>query len=429
MDKPVLSNIAAGSHYTASALNERFDALANAIANAVGRAGVAEDNSLQGNLDANTYTIVNLSAPVTANSAARLQDLNDAIEELTNGAINSTPSIQLRSDLASNSVNKGSDLIKVVATTNTVTQELVRIEAAFGAADVALAADIANTDSNLASNVADINANIAAIVTSVVLPGYIGGLGLTWATNTNITVAAGACTDTNNTVTMVGSAMTKNIGATWAAGTPQGGMAAALTATNGTWYHFFAIAKDVAGVWTCDYGFDASLTAANLKADANVIAAGFSDGSTMVYRRLGSVYYQDGTVKIRKFYQLGNSFSWTDPAPHGTAVGAYALAITRDSYTMLVPTAYPTMVRLSLVSKVDTDGTTYYVLLTGSADTDTAPSSTAFNYVLGSGGANEFDSCSYELYTANGTVGVRSSNAKASAFNLVTRGWVDNRGQ
>lgn len=104
--------------------------------------------------------------------------------------------------------------------------------------------------------------NINTVISSVAYPpGHLNGFTLangTDATN-DIDVTAGTARDSSNAVNMVGSAMTKQIDASWAAGTNQGGLFTG-TASNTT-YYFFAIYKDADA--SIDYGFDTSSTAAN----------------------------------------------------------------------------------------------------------------------------------------------------------------------
>lgn len=116
----------------------------------------------------------------------------------------------------------------------------------------------------------------------------------------DIDFAAKACRDELDTANMpAGSALTKRIDANWAEGNNQGGFPSGLTLTNGTTYHAFKIGKPDG---TVDYGFDSSLTAANLLADA---------AEYTVYRLLGSVLYE--TATIAAFVQVGDWFYLVAP--------------------------------------------------------------------------------------------------------------------
>ena len=86
--------------------------------------------------------------------------------------------------------------------------------------------------------------------------------------------------------TIAAAEMTKQADATWAAGDDAGGLPDSFS---GTWpasvddYHLFLLGKQN-DQSAYDYGFDTSLTAANLLADAAVVAAGFN-----TYRRVSSL--------------------------------------------------------------------------------------------------------------------------------------------
>jgi len=133
----------------------------------------------------------------------------------------------------------------------------------------------------------------------VILPvGYLYGLSIAnnAADKYDLDISAGKCLDSANASAMsLSSALTKQIDASWAAGTNQGGRAAGVSLVNGTWYRVFLVAKTDG---TTDVIFDTSATAANAP-------AGYT-----IYRHIGWVYYVDSTTKIRKFHQYGDLFQW-----------------------------------------------------------------------------------------------------------------------
>lgn len=99
----------------------------------------------------------------------------------------------------------------------------------------------------------------------------------------DILFSAGVARDSSNTYNIIaGTAMVKQADATWAAGTNAGGMAHGVTWAQND-FHLFLLG-DSSDETSYDFGFDTSLTAANLLADAAVIAAGFD-----IYRRVGSL--------------------------------------------------------------------------------------------------------------------------------------------
>ncbi len=114
------------------------------------------------------------------------------------------------------------------------------------------------------------------------------------ATN-DVDIAAGTATDSTYASFLSGSAMTKRLDATWAAGNNAGGMFSGAAPANTT-YHVFAILKDADQ--TVDYGFDTTVTAASIP------------GGYTKYRRIGSIVRSAGSIQA--FYQKGDLFYWTD---------------------------------------------------------------------------------------------------------------------
>jgi hypothetical protein len=79
---------------------------------------------------------------------------------------------------------------------------------------------------------------------SVLFPNFIGGLALAndvSSSGTVLDIAAGACADATNAVTIALGAFTKSTGGVWAAGAGANGMGQGLTIAAGKWYHVFAI--------------------------------------------------------------------------------------------------------------------------------------------------------------------------------------------
>lgn len=183
----------------------------------------------------------------------------------------------------------------------------------YGVGDTALGSDgllyTSKTASNLNNDPITSSANWGAavnpdrldgsIITGVILPrGYIDGLVTSNGTDTlhDIDVAVGSCVDSTNSVNInLQSVITKQIDANWAEGTNLGGFPSALTLTADTWYHFFVIAKTDG---TVDAGWDTSLTATNLLADAT--------GYTL-FRRIASML-TDASADITQYRQFSDKF-------------------------------------------------------------------------------------------------------------------------
>ena len=115
----------------------------------------------------------------------------------------------------------------------------------------------------------------------------------------DVDFGAGAAVDSTGAYGLVltGAGLTKQLDATWAAGSAAGGLFTGTVAAS-TWYHCFIIRKDDDG--SIDAGFDTSVTAAN-------IPAGYT-----YYRRVGAIV-TDSTPDIRKFVQVGDMFYWKSP--------------------------------------------------------------------------------------------------------------------
>lgn len=261
---------------------------------------------------------------------------------------------------------------------------------------------------------------IQSLITAAAAPrNYIDGMILSKAADAlhDISVAAGSARDPQNTVTLTNAAAyVKQIDAVWAQGTNLGGMAAALHPVQaGIWYHFFGLTTiDGTGFGA---GFDTSLTAANLMADANVIAAGFNR-----YRRFGSVL-TDGSADIVPFYQNGDYFLWEDPA---LDINIAALpTVVRGLYTIAVPSG----IEVTAIANINIShsGIAYAYVSSPAAD-DESPSGTteplATGYSFLTYGA-------YKILVRTSTasqIGARASLTNTT-LRLSTLGWIDPRGR
>lgn len=154
---------------------------------------------------------------------------------------------------------------------------------------------------------------------------FISGLHISNAADTDhdISITTGAARSANgNEVNIsLGTAITKQIDASWSAGNNAGGFPSALSLSADTTYHVFVI-EDGAG--TVDAGFDTSLTATNL----------LSDSSYTNYRRVGSVV-TDSSSNIINFVQRGDTYLYDTPIRD---VNAGALATAETLRALSVPT-------------------------------------------------------------------------------------------
>jgi len=118
------------------------------------------------------------------------------------------------------------------------------------------------------------------------------GLVVTRDSTVLMTAGIGAARNQADTVNLVlPVAMQKDISATWVQGDTNGGLPDGLALTADTWYRRFLITKPDG---TADWAWDTSPTAANIFADANVVAAGFSDVTR--YRRFGWTFVDAGST-------------------------------------------------------------------------------------------------------------------------------------
>lgn len=217
-------------------------------------------------------------------------------------------------------------------------------------------------------------ANAGDYATTVTLPrGLISGLVMSNAADTvnDITVSAGAARDAADAVNItLASSMTKQLDATWAAGTNQGGRPASVSLSTSTWYHVFVI-RSSGG--TVDVGFDTSLTATNL-----LSASGYTS-----YVRVGSVY-RNTTPTIVNFVSQelnGGGLLVRYLTPIVDVNSAAQTATTRQTPTLTVPIGIKTLVNCSIQFNYDTSGQgVFYVTSPGVTDlapTDAINTSTA----------------------------------------------------
>jgi hypothetical protein len=269
------------------------------------------------------------------------------------------------------------------------------------------------------------------VIEPIVAPfprGAIGGLGLTYATATSLTIAAGECrvgTAASPSLqnAYLAASMTKSldVGA-WAAGTGVDGRAAGAALLANTWYHVFLIAKVDGSV---DVGYDSSVTAVNLLADATVAAAGF-----VYFRRLGSVL-TNGSSQITQFTQVGDEFAWTAvPALVSSGLADQSgsdktLALTH------VPTGFAKLARIRL--DLDFDGNNNVVSVVGSYNaiggnpTNNASPLSLLERVGGSTTDEHVDIT--VLLDSTNTLKFRAASASQCRLHTQTLGWVDTRGK
>jgi hypothetical protein len=247
--------------------------------------------------------------------------------------------------------------------------------------------------------------------------GYISGLTLSQGTDSahDINISSGIATDvTEDKSLSFSSTFVKQIDATWASGSTNGGMASGVSLSTNTWYHLFIVDTDAGGV---DAGFDTSLTAANLLGTSGVASA---------YRRIGSVL-TDGSSNILPFTQFGDEFIFTTQI---TNVGGTNLGTSRVTQAVSTPLGVETRAILGLVVRVASSNSSVLITLTHPNVTDATPTLSNAN------NAGESSSNSNGTYAA-GTHIVRTNGSSQVAFRqqfdglvyINTNGYYDDRGK
>lgn len=230
----------------------------------------------------------------------------------------------------------------------------------------------------------------------------------------DIDISAGECADsTNATKIKSGSTLTKRIDANWSAGNA-GGFPSGLTLAADTTYHVFVIMKPD---YTVDAGFDTSLTASNLLADAT--------GYTY-YRRIGSII-TDGSSNIISFKQIGDKFILKDivqdvnTSPTTSAV----------SHTLTVPNGIAVIADMNIYCAKTADGFNYGLIYSPS-QTDLTPSSSLHNAFCAVDNGQEWRNDSYcnYLIITNTVKQIKSIfTAADGTIKIFANGWIDLRGK
>jgi len=227
----------------------------------------------------------------------------------------------------------------------------------------------------------------------------------------DIEISVGAARNsTNNTDIKLLVTLTKRIDATFAEGNNAGGFPTAISLLANTWYHFFAIVK---ADGTVDAGFDTSLTAANLLADATDFTG---------FRRIGSVL-TDGASNILPFLQNADTFTWHTP-----------IVDQSGSLFTTVATSYAVSTPTGLVSEFygafnfdPTGGAAHYLYIYSPDLPDVTVGRDLSIIGQNSGGFDGKDKFNFRVFT-DATTDIRSQSTNAASFGLDSitgLGWRD----
>lgn len=230
----------------------------------------------------------------------------------------------------------------------------------------------------------------------------------------DIDIAAGECRAENISSNMVRSAvLTKLIDAAWAVGSGAGGFPTGITLTNDTDYHVFLIKRTDTGV--VDAGFDTSLTAVNLLADATNYNA---------YRRIGTV--RRLTALNRLFRQDGDRITLDVSIEEKSGVFSTVGA----TLTIQTPTGVKCLALLTMGGTGTGVAGSQFGLLSPLNIANSAPSSSRFNAAGGGlDSSNEAHAANIEVMTDTSS-GIRHRVTTNSNFlwKLHLHGYIDFRG-
>jgi len=200
------------------------------------------------------------------------------------------------------------------------------------------------------------------------------------------------------------TALTKELDATWAAGTNNGGLFTGTVALDTT-YHYFAIYNPTTGV--SDAGFDTSITAANAPAGftkrSEIITSVITDASSNII---------NGTYIFDK---SGYYFNFPTPVED---LSLTTLSITKVDHRLTVPEGVLSWARLNVHLNRSVQ---VAVLLFGSGDDDVAPTiSNSTVYVDSTSAVQKND---YPILADNGLISYRSGSVTVTRFTIHTKGW------
>lgn len=212
--------------------------------------------------------------------------------------------------------------------------------------------------------------------------------------------------------------MQKNISTTWVQGTGNGGLPDGLAPAAG-WIRRFIVSHPDG---TADLCWDTSPTAANFFADANAIAAGFSDSD--LYRRYGWTFVEAGlTIEDHLNSALDPTvYTWKESVNEIDDLGAIS-TVSRDALTFTASVPPSCFARLIMYGHFTTNDT--QLLVTEADQTDVAADSD--HWTLRSDNSHHMNSLVRGLWEVNSAqqLFVRASAGTFDFFDVMTDGWVD----
>lgn len=253
-------------------------------------------------------------------------------------------------------------------------------------------------------------------------PTWLSGCTISNGTDADhdIDIAAGVCVDSTDAVKLtLGFTLPKQIDVSWAEDsdsgvTPSGGFPTGISLSPSTKYHVFVIRKTSDG--SVDAGFDTSITAANLLADA-------TDYSE--YRRIGSVQ-TDASSNILAFVQTGNEFTYADPI---LDVDTTSLGTSSASYTLSVPAIAGTVAKMNVVASRASNEAQVYVRDLNAND-EAASGAVGPLFTVFSHSTSGVKGGQLMQIPVNGSAQIAARSTGASTtFRVATLGWIDKLGR
>ena len=245
-------------------------------------------------------------------------------------------------------------------------------------------------------------------------PGYLYGLGTLQNTANDITIGTGVCVDSTATAYMnLTSALKKQIDAAWAEGDALGGFPSGLAIAVSTTYHFFLISKEDG---TLDAGWDTSLSAVNLLADAT---------DYIYYRRVASHVTDSVTASTILTYYQRNDYFYHNVAAIPVDYNGATIAAATD-LVLTVPTGV--MVLAMITVGMEHNSAAEQLTLAPKSLVDPTASTTRYN-LRTSGTIAEFNSAEFQILTDTAATIAHIASGTGAQFKVFTQGWIDDRGK
>lgn len=234
--------------------------------------------------------------------------------------------------------------------------------------------------------------------------GYIDGLILSNGSDVDhdIDISAGSCRDSNDEANMSIGAMVKQLDASWAVGSNQGGLDTGSIASS-SWYHVFIIRRGDTGI--VDALFSLSVNNPTLPTNYDS------------FRRIGAIK-TDADSNIIGFSQAGESFTWNTAI---TDVNAAAGPASPTLVTISVPTDISVHARCRIEITSATVGDSYYLQDAQAVSSYQLVAFAQVNSVKNASGEG--------LVRTNASAEIVHCATDADVtVSLITNGWIDTRG-